>query len=323
MNKVLKFFEKIDLSYVLLILNISLLAFIFLLNSTIAHEIGDLKQIVEIHNLNSRVEIYNLTETLTDVINSIIANDKNQIQIDKQQQLEIKDLTKLLINLGEIVIDNDIKQLKVTKKITGIVEELQNTVLHTKSRLKEMKIIDLDNVENIKKANVLIVNTTAQVEGSGSHIKIKGENYILTCAHLIKEDKDFIWAILDTGTWHPLELIKIDKEKDLALFKVFMVEDLPYLEISDKSPKEGSEVILIGNPADLEDVITNGILAKIEENNYLFTNLNYYGNSGGALLYKGKIVGVISASLSYIRPFLTVHYGCSSKLEQIREFLGK
>lgn len=294
---------------------------ILLLNSTAIHTLGEMKQVIELHRLAWKEEIITLTETLIVSFNSLIENDKKQIEIDGQQQTEIKDLTDLLTKLGGIVIDNDTKQLKLTKEIMTVIEELQDIMFQTKSKLKGMKTIDLKNVENIKEANILISNTSTEMECSGSHIRIKDEDYILTCAHIIKSEEDFIWGVLDTENRHPLELIKFDRKKDLALFKIFMVEDLPHLEISNEAPKEGSEILLIGNPDYLEDVITGGVIAKVKKKGYLFTNLHFFGSSGGAVLYKGKIVGIVSKSYSYIRPPFIINLGYSPKLKTIKEFL--
>ena len=179
----------------------------------------------------------------------------------------------------------------------------------------------MKNVEKYKKANLLIYNATANFSGSGTHIKIKNKDYILTASHLIENPDDFIWGILDNGDWHPLELTKINKEKDLILFRVFGLECHPYLEISDESPKEGSKIIVIGNPDDMKDVITDGIISKVGRKGYLFTNIIYFGNSGGAILYKGKIIGVVSEFRCYFQIPIFVNYGFGCKLEMIKDFL--
>jgi hypothetical protein len=72
-------------------------------------------------------------------------------------------------------------------------------------------------------------------------------------------------------------------------------------------------------------MITDGIIAQIDKSNYIVTNKVYFGNSGGALIYDGKIVGVLSqiAAFTQITPWGIVaqNYGIVVKLEHILTFL--
>jgi len=196
-----------------------------------------------------------------------------------------------------------------------------NEQSRVKKTLNDVEYIDLKDVDNIKKANLLIVNITRNYGGSGSHIKINNKSYVLTCAHLVKNEDDKIMAKDDNGVKYPLELIKIDKVKDLALFQIWNTEHIPYLEISKRYPKEGSKVIVIGNPSRMTDVITDGIIAKIDEYTHLTTNKIYRGNSGGAVLYRGKILGIASQFLYYYSPPIIVSYCRAINLNTIEEFL--
>lgn len=178
----------------------------------------------------------------------------------------------------------------------------------------------LIDIEAIKQANVKILNTTAIRNGSGTHIIINDKHYILTASHLVNMETDFIWAEINKEL-HPLGLIKIDYEKDLALFEIFMVDSLPALEIADKSPVETDEIMVIGNPNMQEDFITMGSIIKITADRYIFSNLIFYGNSGGAILYKGKLIGVASQVMNFYNLSVFVNYGVGIKLERIKEFL--
>ena len=94
--------------------------------------------------------------------------------------------------------------------------------------------------------------------------------------------------------------------------------------VSDEFPKEGSEIAVIGNPDGLKDIITNGVISEIREYDYLLTNKVYRGNSGGAIIYKGKIVGVINMILTFfeeLTPPIIVNYSMGTNLKSIREFL--
>lgn len=151
----------------------------------------------------------------------------------------------------------------------------------------------------------------------------------MTCAHLLVKQGNELIAIDDDDNEYPLSYVKINPLNDLALFEISNIINLPYLEISDVDPKIGSEVLVIGNPDYFMDVVSDGIIAKNEKGKYYITNVAYYGSSGGSVLYKGKIVGVV-------RQIYTNHefrgrknkylyfmsYTVASDIYELRKFLG-
>ena len=269
----------------------------FMLFAFLAHNIiyllSSLQGKIDIFEAQRHAQVLEIKKAVIETMKITIDNDEKQIEM-------IKDVSKLTKYVTEMSIANDEKQLKLIEDIIKNVKTLKTKVTLMERKLQASKSIDLKNVEKYKKANLLIYNATANFSGSGTHIKIKNKDYILTASHLIENPDDFIWGILDNGDWHPLELTKINKEKDLILFRVFGLECHPYLEISDESPKEGSKIIVKG---------------------YLFTNIIYFGNSGGAILYKGKIIGVVSEFRCYFQIPIFVNYGFGCKLEMIKDFL--
>ncbi len=250
---------------------------------------------------------------------SLIERQIGIFEIDRREQ--VYDIYKILNNTLDGVIIN-------AKGLLGLaenVEELKDNLIKANENMKKLKFIDLPNIKNIKEANLIIYNSTVGIGGSGTHIKIKGSSYILSVAHLVSNniaDKDKIFGIINDGTFYPLTLEKIDKKNDLALFKIKGIEDSPYLEIATEAPKEGSEIVIIGNPDSLEDIVTEGIIAKVTKTGYIFTNLVFFGNSGGAILYKGKIVGVANQLRTYFQfPVVYVNYGYGVNLETLQNFL--
>ena len=93
------------------------------------------------------------------------------------------------------------------------------------------------------------------------------------------------------------------------------------MEISTVEPKPGSDLVIIGNPARMKNVVTTGNLCKKVRGLYMFTNIIFFGNSGGGVLYKGKLVGVVSTLLSPTHRGVQVHYGFASSLTNIQKFL--
>ena len=308
----------------------NLVVFIFILFSVTKLSIGlagliyTLQSKIEIYELQRQFQILRLKTDITNAVDSLIRNDKNILKINKFQQGVIKEVTKNLIDLGKLSIDTDEQHFKLIRKIITKIELIEKTQQIIKRELEASETIDLANIQEIKKANLILYNLKHGISCSGSHIKIDNQSYVLTCYHILENPEDSILAVMDNGDKCLLELVKFDKRKDLALFKLPNIETLPYFEISDRNPKEGSKIIVIGNPSNLKDVITDGTIAKVERKGYLFTNKIYFGNSGGAVLYKGKIVGVVLQMRTYgniNRAHIYIHYGYSSKIETIREFL--
>lgn len=191
-------------------------------------------------------------------------------------------------------------------------------------RLKqiEKELKDKTTLEYIQKANIYIINYSTGYSGAGSHIKINDQSYILTCAHLMDNDKDIMYGNFSDRDRYALELISKNEDKDLALFKI-KNSDNPSLKICEKEPKVTNQVMVIGNPDILEDVISLGEIIKIQKDFYLVTNEVYFGNSGGALLYRGEIIGVLSEVYSSFNGKNYIKYGVTSSLKSIQAFLSE
>jgi len=238
------------------------------------------------------------------------------------------DIVDFLTLLSETTKNNDKNILQIINNINNNINKVKDKQNQLKRDFLLTKKLDVENIENILEANLLLRNKTKGYQGSGTHIKINSKSYILTCWHLIVKENDKFVAINDIGDEYPMFYIKSNKKIDLALFEIKNVNHLSYLEISKENPKIGSEVLVVGNPSCWNDVVTDGIIAQKEKVEYCLTNLSYFGSSGGAVLYKGKIVGVISKLYTdfkwkkskNIAPSF-VAYTIAVNVETIREFL--
>lgn len=249
-----------------------------------------------------------------------IASIQNAVEVQTETMINTVDkIQNEVINMFDMQSDINLFQLELHKLLEKKLIDLKNYTEEMKSSLKS---IDYADIENVRNANVLIVNYTIRCLGSGTHIRIKNQDYILTAGHLINEENDIIRAVGDYKDEYVLNLIKLDIGNDLALFRIEGgCPKLGTLEISDIVPQIGSEVTVIGNPAGDVDIITDGILCKIEPQWYKVTNKCFYGNSGGALLYKGKIIGVCSQIDMKMHFPVMVIYTRFIKLSIIQEFL--
>ena len=138
-------------------------------------------------------EIIELNYVLTKAVIFLTENDQTQMKINKQQQKKIEEnKTMVEDNINKSIFQQKrIEDLaEMNKIVKGNIDKLilqKNKIL---KRLEETKKIDLDNVENIKEANFSICNFTAAINGSGTHIKIGENYYVLTGAHLLRDLHD-------------------------------------------------------------------------------------------------------------------------------------
>ena len=273
----------------------------------------NLGQIVLIILLISNLVVVGILGYNSSLESNAIVILQNKLEIFAQYHQET--VNKIIDQYNEILVASAQKILGLEKAI----ETLQKLI-------DEKKSIDLTKVNQIKEANLLIINATAGFMGSGTHIKLNNKSYILTCAHLLIDKEDKIVAQDDNGYYHFTEVVKVNEDMDLMLLETTTIGKLAYLEISDIFPEQGSEVTVIGNPSGLLNMITDGIISQIEKTYYIITNKIYFGNSGGALIYKGKVVGVISQIATFSNVTLTgvvaQNYGVVVKLEHILTFLS-
>jgi len=224
-------------------------------------------------------------------------------------------------DFNKIVTETKKKQIEFNQQMLNITTTMQENIEVIVKRLKLKHNIDLAHLDEIKEANIIVRNRTSGYQGAGSHIKINETSYILTCEHLMGGKTDKMVGLLGEEREVKLEIVKYDKKKDIMLLKPVENLDIAHFEISKVAPKEGSEVIAVGNPNAMVDVITEGVVADITEEHYTVTNLIYFGNSGGSILYKGKIVGVVTNLRIYYGKNVFVNYGYANTLETINEFL--
>ncbi len=148
--------------------------------------------------------------------------------------------------------------------------------------------------------NTLGINTL----GSGVIMNKKG--YIITNRHVIL-NADQVIITLQNGQVYEAILVGADTLTDLAVLKI-KEDNLPVIPINSKrSPHVGDVVLAIGNPYNLGQTVTQGIisatgrtsLSPYGRQNLLQTDASInHGNSGGALINSlGELVGINTLSL--------------------------
>ncbi|MDR1191927.1 MAG: Do family serine endopeptidase [Verrucomicrobiales bacterium] len=146
---------------------------------------------------------------------------------------------------------------------------------------------------------------------SGSGVIVSADGYILTNNHVVA-GQDRITVILPTdGAEHEARLIGADAKSDVAVLKI-NARDLPAATLGDSDQLEVGDVVLaIGNPFDLGQTVTMGIVSGLGRKNLRILERGAYanfiqtdaainsGNSGGALVdVEGRVIGINTAIIS-------------------------
>jgi len=157
-------------------------------------------------------------------------------------------------------------------------------------------------------------NASGQIEnrrqGLGSGVIMSSNGIILTNLHVIR-DADIIYVALQDGRKGTASIIGTDPLTDLAVLHI-KAEDLPVIPFSLDTPTQvGDLVLAIGNPYNLGQTITQGIVsatgrrAGLSSSSFLDllqtdAAIND-GNSGGALINsRGELIGINAASFNSI-----------------------
>jgi serine protease Do len=170
------------------------------------------------------------------------------------------------------------------------------------------------------------------VESSlGSGVIIGSDGYILTNNHVVTgeqqrvslRDIDITVALNDKREL-PAQVIGVDAATDLALIKI-NARNLPAMTWGDSSKLKVAEwVLAIGNPYQLNQTVTLGIVSAIGRNNIGLAQYEDFiqtdaainpGNSGGALVNaRGELIGINTAIFSQSGGYQGIGFAVPSNL---------
>ncbi|NMP15738.1 MULTISPECIES: trypsin-like peptidase domain-containing protein [unclassified Thalassotalea] len=183
--------------------------------------------------------------------------------------------------------------------------------------------------ETIERGNYY-QNTPRKQVKLGSGVIMDPRGYILTNYHVVM-NADMIRVVLQDNTRLTAELIGSDQITDLAVLKV-AADNLPVIPRDDSlTPLVGDVVLAIGNPLNIGQTVTQGIISATGRNGLSSTNYREFlqmdaaindGNSGGALVNSnGDLVGITSAQFKRLSPqvniqgiFFAVPYKLAAKV---------
>lgn len=141
---------------------------------------------------------------------------------------------------------------------------------------------------------------TPKQQGSGSGVIISTDGYIVTNNHVVA-DADELTVTLNDNKEYSARIIGTDKTTDLALIKIDG-KNLPAITIANSEDiKVGEWVLAVGNPFNLTNTVTAGIVSakgrSLYQNgveSFIQTDAAINpGNSGGALVNtRGELIGI-------------------------------
>jgi len=156
---------------------------------------------------------------------------------------------------------------------------------------------------SLENANRIFRNRAYERTSLGSGVIMTEDGYLLTCYHVI-QNADSIYVALQDSRLVQAQLVGFDEITDLAVLRVF-AEDLHVIPQMQKPDlRVGDVVMAVGNPFDLGQTITSGIVSRTGRNGFA----NFFdfiqtdailnqGNSGGALVdSNGYLMGITNAN---------------------------
>ena len=169
---------------------------------------------------------------------------------------------------------------------SDIVKKIQPSTVFIQSVLKNNGIVD-------------------KIE-SGTGIILTPDGYIVTNAHVIKENSE-VKIKTFRGNQYNGKIVAIDDQSDIAVLKID-IENSPFIFIQNSNNVEiGDWALAFGNPMKLQNSVSLGIISAKNRNlnllgpngieSYLQSDaLATSGNSGGPLVnISGEMIGMVSA----------------------------
>lgn len=186
---------------------------------------------------------------------------------------------------------DDLRETPLVRAVKRAAPAVVN--IHT-----EKTVVDRDAVFSTQPAKPRKVN------GMGTGVIIDERGYIITNYHVVA-DVEIIRVVLQDGSDYQAELIRHDRDSDLAVIRIHASRPLPVIPIGTSSDLMlGEPVIAVGNAYGYRHTVTSGIISALGRDVEANETQNYRnliqtdasinpGNSGGPLLnMNGEVIGI-------------------------------
>ena len=262
--------------------------------------------------------IYRIGGEIRDsVTNKNLGFEKTEIAKIKVSEVIDKNLSKVeileqkeKIGVGDIVTAKRIDMKK--KEKSSLWNEVfgENESLKKDSSLKVSKTFrktssSISTVEDIVReyGQSIVLVQVGQSVGSG--FVVSSDGYILTNSHVLQGSKNVtIKMIEENKVFSNVEVVKDNPIRDIALLKVNDVGRFYPVVLGDsESVSEGEKVVAIGNPAGLENTVSDGLISSIRNlDGTIVFQISVPispGSSGGALFnMQGQVIGITTLTFT-------------------------
>ncbi|HUF24705.1 MAG TPA: trypsin-like peptidase domain-containing protein [Vicinamibacterales bacterium] len=170
--------------------------------------------------------------------------------------------------------------------------------------------------------------TQRQASSLGSGVLVSADGYVLTNAHVLRgggtEMPIAVKVVLSDKRERDARVVGIDDETDLAVVKVEGTGLTPMTWGDSSQLRVAEWVMAIGNPFQLSQTVTMGIVSAVGRANLGLANYEDFiqtdaainrGNSGGALINtRGELVGINTAIFSETGGYQGIGFAVPSNL---------
>ena len=187
-----------------------------------------------------------------------------------------------------------------------------------------------DIIKRLDPSVVTIVAQSAQAEIShGSGFFVSREGYILTAAHVVIDGRLVVKTY--DGRFYNAQLIKTDRELDIALVKVVSpIKKFPEVSLGNsRKVRKGNRILVVGTPItrEYEHTSVTGIISGIDRHRGLLqlSVPTYPGHSGSPVFdEQGRAIGVVIAVPFSVKTQLVAEEGTQAvrQSEQAVENMG-
>jgi hypothetical protein len=152
---------------------------------------------------------------------------------------------------------------------------------------------------------VVLIEATGsdgKVDKTGSGLLVTADGKLLTNYHVIAHSKQATVRLANGDAYDLVEVIAIDKRKDIAFLKIPAV-DLPFVKLGRSNGVEiGHTVYSIGSPLGLQNTLSQGLVSGIREMDgyrlFQITAPISHGSSGGPVFnMNGEVIGIAVLTL--------------------------
>jgi S1-C subfamily serine protease len=224
---------------------------------------------------------------------------------------------------------NMLAEQKVSDYLTGVlapqvgdVAAASETVVRGTARTPEGGVA---RNATLLRAAVVTVEAGA---GTGSGFFISSDGYLITNQHVVGDAK-FVRIKLATGRELVGEVLKTDRERDVALLKT-EAAGVESLSVRNTAPNIGEDVFAIGSPLGerFSGSLTRGVLSghrTLGELRYLQSDVAVLPGSGGGPLIdsSGSVVGISARALDSGRANLNLFIPIGEALTKLSVRIGE